>query len=142
MPKYLKHHTFNAPIHLVFTRFTNAIFLELNQKSNTFNTSYAQPIGTEFQSAEASFGRTIQYTIKITSYDKPHHMTYTILQGSKLIKVSFTFTEKEDKTTVSSSIILEKANIFQRFPKGIFWKKIERAIDGFIDYTEKTIPTK
>lgn len=132
-------HIFNGTLKNVFSRFTNAILLDFNQKSTTFNTSYAQPIGTEFKYIEESFGQKLQYTATITGYDKPNLFSYRLENKFNKFLITCSFTESNQQTTVSYSIILENPNIFQRFitPKTI--KDLEKKFETYITYTTKII---
>jgi Activator of Hsp90 ATPase homolog 1-like protein. len=136
-------HIFNSDISSVYSRLTSAILLDLNQKSNTFNTSYALPVGTEFLYTEESFGQNIQYKVIITDCEKPKHFAYTITKNnvkkSSTQIISLKFTEQEDKTMVSFSITLNTKNILQYFTDGKASENVRKKMSEYIDYTEKII---
>jgi len=139
MSSHNKKINFNAPKKDVFTRFTNALLLDLNQKSTTFNTSYAHPVGTEFQYNEHNFGQTIKYTVKITEHDKPNLFVYTLSSKKDKLTVTCTFEENDNKTILAYSIILENNNFFQRLKKANLIKDIEKKFKTYAEYTQKIL---
>ena len=139
MPNHHKTLTFEALQQDVFTRFTSALLLDLNQKSTTFNTSYASPVGTEFQYEEFSFGQKIEYLVHITEYEKPNHFVYTLVAGKTKVSVTCDFTTQENKTLLTYSIILENSNIIQRLQKANLLNKLEKDLQSYADYTKKVL---
>lgn len=136
-----KKFVFNGPQKEVFTRFTNALMLDLNQKSTTFNTSYAQPIGTQFQYNEHNFGQTVQYIVKITEHNKPDYFAYTLSSKKDTLKISCTFEEngKGTQTTMTYSIILKNNNFFQRLKNAKLMKDINKKFNTYAEYTQKIL---
>jgi len=129
---------FDAPKQDVFTRFTNALMLDLNQKSTTFNTSYAQPIGTEFQYNEHNFGQTVRYTVKITEHEKPNRFAYTLTSKTDTLEVTCLFDDTTTNQTIMTySIILKNNNFFQRLKNAKLIKDIEKKFDVYAEYTKK-----
>lgn len=139
MASHEKKIAFNASKKDVFTRFTNAVLLDFNQKSTTFNTSYAQPVGTEFQYNEHNFGQTVQYTVKITEHDKPNLFAYTLASKNSNINIVCRFEEKGEHTVLIYSIILENDNFFQRLKKASLLKELDGKIRTYADYTRKIL---
>ncbi|GBU10959.1 hypothetical protein AwErysi_05750 [Erysipelotrichaceae bacterium] len=139
MEKHLISHQFNHDATSVFNRFTNAIILDFNQKSTTFNTSYTQPIGTEFKYIEHSFGRNIPYTAKISEYEKPAIFGYTLKNKNEKIKFVWHFTVADNQTTVLLYIILDNLSFFQRFMKRNLIKQQIEAFKKYVTYCEKTL---
>jgi len=129
---------FDAPKQDVFTRFTNALMLDLNQKSTTFNTSYAQPTGTEFQYNEHNFGQTVRYTVKITEHIKPSRFAYTLTSNADTLEVTCTFDDNAvHQTIMTYSIILKNNNFFQRLKYSKLIKDIDKKFDAYAEYTKK-----
>jgi hypothetical protein len=129
---------FDAPKQDVFTRFTNALMLDLNQKSTTFNTSYAQPIGTEFQYNEHNFGQTVRYTVKITEHEKPTRFAYTLASKSDTLQITCFFDDNDlNQTVMTYSIILKNNNFFQRLKNAKLIKDIDKKFSVYAEYTKK-----
>jgi len=138
MASHQKKIIFDAPKQDVFTRFTNALMLDLNQKSTTFNTSYAQPIGTEFQYNEHNFGQTVRYTVKITEHAKPNRFAYTLASKTDTLAVTCSFDDDgSNQTTMTYSIILKNNNFFQRFKNAKLIKDIDKKFGTYAEYTKK-----
>lgn len=139
MPTSKYSHTFQHNSKDVFTRFTNAVLLDFNQKSTTFNTSYTQPIGTEFKYVEHSFGQDITYVASITKYDKPHVFAYSLTNKNTKLNITWDFKSENNTTVVSLLIILENPSFFQRFSKRNLFKQQREAFKKYITYCEKTL---
>ncbi|MGL5042254.1 MAG: DUF3284 domain-containing protein [Culicoidibacterales bacterium] len=132
-------HSFAHDISAVFSRFTNAVLLDLNQKSVTFNTSYTQPIGTKFKYVEHSFGQDVEYTATITKHEKPYCFEYSLVNKQSKITISWLFETADNNTVVSLLIILENDSFFQRFMKRNLIKAQTEAFKKYITYCEKTL---
>lgn len=111
-------YTINHPIDDVFARVTAAINLSLSERSESLNTSYAQPVGTEFQYRETAFGQDVAYTAQITQFQKPTLMEFKLTERDITTTVQVHFqTLIEGSTEVLYEISLTGANIIQRFFK-------------------------
>lgn len=118
MKKKTVSYTLEHPIEDVFSRITAAINLNLSERSESLNTSYAQPVGTEFQYSETAFGQDVAYRAQITQFEKPTEMEFKLTERNITTTIHVHFqTVIEGTTEVIYEITLAGANIFQRFFK-------------------------
>lgn len=130
---------FDYPVADVFSKINAALYLDLNENSETLNTSYAHPVGTEFQYREKSFGHEIVYHATITEYEKPKKIIFELVEEKTKTIVQIEFVDKGTSTEVIYTIELDNAKMLKRFMKRNHINAWLERFESEADYASKTL---